>query len=158
MNNAKGFALARIAFGMVWAVDAYLKWLPGFFTTFVSYFTAALPSQPMFEEAWLHFWIALITPHAFFFALMTAILETLIAFSLLLGFYTRTFMAIGIVLSFLIWTLPEGLGGPYSSGATDISAGLIYVFVFATLWLGHSWRAYSIDNFIAKRFPSFFVW
>jgi nitrite reductase (NO-forming) len=33
----------------------------------------------------------------------------------------------------LVWGVPEGFGGPYSSGATDIGTGIIYALLFAAL-------------------------
>src|SRR5574338_1064178 len=87
--NAKGFALLRIAFGLVWAIDAYFKWQPTFFTDFVSYISGALEGQPMWIQTWIHFWLQIIGVNSHLFAFVIAIAETLIALGLIFGFLTR---------------------------------------------------------------------
>lgn len=39
----------------------------------------------------------------------------------------------GVLLSLLIYTIDEGIGGPYGPGSTDIGAAIIYVFVYVAL-------------------------
>ncbi len=41
----KGMAILRIAFGLVWAVDAWFKWQPDFINNFSSYLTGSLDGQ-----------------------------------------------------------------------------------------------------------------
>ena len=77
--------------------------------------------------------------------------ESAIAIGLICGLYTRTALLGGILLSLIIWTVPEGFGGPYMAGSTDIGTGVIYVFVLLALWAGASWRVYSVDAHFAKR-------
>jgi len=38
-------AILRIAFGLVWAVDAWFKWQPDFINNFSSYLTGSLDGQ-----------------------------------------------------------------------------------------------------------------
>ena len=62
----------------------------------------------------------------------------------------------GAILSLFIWAVPEGLGGPYSPGSTDIGTGFMYALLFVSLILINAtygpskWR---IDHLIETRFP-----
>lgn len=144
-THTKGFALLRIAFGMVWGIDAYFKWQPAFFAGFSESVKAALSNQPFLLQTWIRIWITITSYNSHHFAILTAIVETIIALGLLFGIFTRYIIYIGIILSLLIWSTAEGFGGPHTSSSTDIGAAIIYVFVFIALLLGRSWEAYSID-------------
>jgi uncharacterized membrane protein YphA (DoxX/SURF4 family) len=151
MNSQKSFALLRIAFGFIWAIDAYLKWQPAFLNGFADQVTSALSGQPMWITDWIQLWGNIVTPHAYVWGVLVALSETAIAVGLIFGFFTRTAIIGGILLSLVIWTVPEGFGGPYVPGSTDIGSGSIYVLVFIALWIGMSWKAYSIDAKLKKR-------
>ena len=158
MNSKRAFAFLRITFGALWAVDAYFKWSAVFMNGFTGYLTSALTGQPPFVQDWINIWIGIVSPHQHLFAILVALLETLIAIGLLAGFCTRATIVLGSVFALLIWSLPEGFGGPYMAGATDVGASIIYIFVFAALWMGKSWQDYSLDAALKKRYPNFFLW
>jgi nitrite reductase (NO-forming) len=147
----------RTAFGLAWAFDAYLKWQPGFLNNYLSYITDIANGQPHWLLPWFNLWSSIIKPDPNLFAWLTRIIETLIAAGLLLGVARKWVYVLGGVFALLIWAIPEGFGGPYAPGATDVGAGLIYVFVFLALIvmdyiLGRS--PYSIDYYLEKKFPS----
>jgi nitrite reductase (NO-forming) len=147
----------RAAFGLVWAIDAYLKFQPGFLTEYMDIIQGAAEGQPAWLIPWFKFWINTISLSPAFFGWSTRIIETAIAISLLLGFGRKWMYILGAIFSFLIWAVPEGLGGPYAPGATDIDAGLIYVLVFVALIvidsaLGHS--PYRVDHYIERAIPN----
>lgn len=73
------------------------------------------------------------TPYTTFFAYLVAVLETLIALALIVGFARKVTYEGAIVLSLLIWGTAEGFGGPYTSGASDIGTAIIYALMFAAL-------------------------
>jgi thiosulfate dehydrogenase [quinone] large subunit len=146
MKHQKSFAVLRIIFGFVWLIDAYFKWQPAFQTNFVSYVTGGLDGQPIWIQTWIHLWISIIGVNPYLFAMLTAIAETGIALSLILGIFTRPFIYLGILFAFVIWTTAESFGGPYKPGSTDIGAAIIYVLVFVSLLLGQSWKSLSLDN------------
>jgi uncharacterized membrane protein YphA (DoxX/SURF4 family) len=146
MKESKSFAYLRITFGFVWAIDAWFKWQPGFQDGFVGQVSMMLSGQPGWIAAWIEWWVNLVSINPHLFALMVACGETAIAIGLIFGFFTRTALLSGIILALVIWTVPEGFGGPYVSGATDIGTGIIYVFVLIALWVGESWKCYSLDN------------
>ncbi|HVM73685.1 MAG TPA: DoxX family membrane protein [Candidatus Paceibacterota bacterium] len=148
MNREKTFAMLRIGFGFVWAIDAWFKWQPAFQDGFVDQVSAMLSGQPGWINDWIQMWVNLVSINPHFFALVVALAESAIAIALIFGLFTRAALIGGIVLSLVIWTVPEGFGGPYVAGATDIGAGIIYAFALAALWLGESWKRYSVDSYI----------
>jgi uncharacterized membrane protein YphA (DoxX/SURF4 family) len=149
----KAFAVLRTIFGMVWMVDASLKWTPSFINGFSDYLTGALEGQPALAQSWIHFWINVVNVNPHFFAIMVATAETLIAFALIFGFFTEIAIWGGILLTLIIWSTAEGFGGPYVAGSTDIGSAIIYVIVFSSLWLGKSWRYYSLDSILKEKLP-----
>ena len=147
----------RTAFGLIWAMDAYLKWRPVFFNNYLSYITSIANGQPQWLLPWFNLWISLITPDPSLFAWLTRLAETTIAVGLLFGLGRKWIYVLGGVFALFIWSIPEGFGGPYVPGATDIGAGLIYVLVFITLIvmdhvLGRS--PYSVDFYLERIFPA----
>lgn len=159
MNVAedKSFAVLRIVFGMVWLVDAAFKWNPVFLNNFTDYILEGTQNQPALVQVWINLWVkgVSVDPHSF--AIIVAIAETAIALSLLLGVLTEIGIVGGIAMMFVIWSTAEGFGGPYVAGSTDIGAAIIYIIVFAALWLGRCWRYYSLDPYLRRRLP-FLYW
>ncbi len=146
----------RAAFGVVMAVDAFLKWRPAFADHYVGYLQNAAKAQPTWLSPWFHAWLGLIQGHVGFFVLATRLIETAIALGLLLGLARRITYGAGIVFSVLIWATAEGFGGPYTAGATNIGPALVYALVFVALavfarTLGST--PYSLDYYLERRFP-----
>lgn len=124
----------RVGFGLIWLVDAVLKWLPGFRGDYMDTIMGQADGMPGWQRPWLDFWTNLQHPYATFFAYLVAVLETLIAVALIVGFARKVTYEGGIVLSLLIWGTAEGFGGPYTSGASDIGTAIIYALMFAALF------------------------
>ncbi|MEO6871480.1 MAG: multicopper oxidase domain-containing protein [Chthoniobacterales bacterium] len=146
----------RAAFGVVMAVDAYLKWQPAFAAHYVGYLENAARSQPGWMAPWFNFWLQIVPPHAGLFIGATRWIETLIATGLILGFARRLTYLAGAVFSLLIWATAGGFGGPYTAGATNLGPALVYALVFIALilfarLLGST--PYSLDYLIGRRFP-----
>ena len=146
----------RATFGIFVAIDAYLKWQPGFAAHYVGYLQNAANGQPAWLAPWFHFWVRLVAPHAEVFIFATRLIETAIAIGLLFGLARRLTYIAGALFSLLIWSTAEGFGGPYTSGATNLGPALMYALVFVTAalferFLGPS--PYSLDYFIVRRFP-----
>jgi len=129
------YCWVRVGFGLIWALDATLKWLPGFRHTYPSMITDAAQGQPGWLSGWFSFWDQGIVHAPTLFAVLIALAETAIAASLILGIAQRVGYSGGIVFALLIWGIGEGFGGPYTSGATDIGAAIMYAVLFAGLWL-----------------------
>src|SRR5512141_2755929 len=126
-------AALRTIFGIIWAIDAALKWQPGFADHFVGYLQNAANGQPAWLTPWFSFWLGLVTPNPDPFIWLVRIGESLIAMGLLFGFARRWVYILGALFSLLIWSTAEGFGGPYTAGATDMGAALVYVLVFVSL-------------------------
>ena len=147
----------RAAFGVIWAIDAYLTWRPEFSAHYVGYLQNAARGQPVWLHPWFAFWIGLVTPTAALFIWLTRLLETLIAVGLLLGLARRWLYIGGGIFSLLIWSTAEGFGGPYAVGASNLGPALVYVLVFTALivfdrTLGRT--PYSVDYYLGRRFPA----
>jgi uncharacterized membrane protein YphA (DoxX/SURF4 family) len=144
----------RITFGVIWLIDAALKWLPGFRATYMSVIMAEAQGQPGWLQPWFHFWIRFQHPGAMFLAYLAAVIETLIAVALIVGFARKLTYVSAIAFSLLIWGTAEGFGGPYTAGASDIGTAIIYAVVFAGL-LALSYYAgparYSADYYIEQK-------
>jgi nitrite reductase (NO-forming) len=144
----------RIAFGLIWLIDAALKWLPGFRASYMSVIMDEAQGQPGWLQPWFHFWIRFQHPDAMFLAYLAAVAEMLIAVALIAGFARKLTYLSAIAFSLLIWGTAEGFGGPYTTGASDIGTAIIYAVVFAGL-LALSYYAgparYSADYYIEQK-------
>ncbi len=142
----KGIGVLRIAFGLVWAVDAWFKWQPGFINNFSDYLSGAQQDQPVFIHHWIGFWISTVGIDPHLFAYLVAAGETAIAIGLILGVFTNLNYVLGVVLSLIIWSTAEGFGGPYKETSTDIGAAVIYGLVFAGLYLSSAGLYLGLDR------------
>jgi len=145
----------RVTFGIIWLIDAILKWLPGFRSGYMDTIMGTRDGQPGWLRWWFDFWINLQHPQAMFFAYLVAVVETLIAVALIAGFARKTAYIAAAGFSVLIWATAEGFGGPYTSGSADIGTAIIYAVVFAGL-LALSYYAgparYSADYYLEHKF------
>lgn len=150
MTQEKKFAIVRIIFGLVWAVDATLKWMPEVRLHILDVLTQAQQGQPAFEYAWIGFWAHIASFQPVLFGTAIATIETMLAISLITGVCSRLAIILGIPFMAMIWSVPQGFGGPYAPGTTDIDSGFIYLLVFVTLLLGRAWSALSLQNLFKK--------
>ena len=145
----------RIGFGIIWLIDAVLKWLPGFKDSYMATIMTTRDGQPGWLRWWFDFWINLQHPAATFFWALVATAETLIAVALITGFARKLTYLSAIGLSLLIWSTAEGFGGPYTSGSSDIGTAIIYAVVFAGL-LALSYYVgparYSADYYLERKY------
>jgi nitrite reductase (NO-forming) len=144
----------RITFGVIWLIDAALKWTPGFRSGYMGMIMGEAKGQPGWLQPWFSFWIHLQHPAAMFFAYLVAIVETLIAAALVLGFARKLTYVSAAVFSFLIWSTVEGFGGPYTAGSTDVGTSIIYVVVFLGLLALNAYASparYSMDYYLEQR-------
>ena len=147
----KGIGLLRILFGVVWGIDAWFKWQPDFINNFTTYLSGAQADQPSPIHHWIGFWVNTIGIDPTVFAYLVAIGETAIAVALIVGAFSNLTALIGVVLSVVIWTTAEGFGGPYHAGSTDIGAAIIYVLVFAGLFLSSAGMFYGVDRWLTAK-------
>ena len=152
LREDTSFAILRIIFGLVWALDAYFKWDPAFINNLTTYLTDGAQGQPVLVQAWINLWVKGVSVDPHFFAIVVALAETAIAAGLIFGLFSKLTFSAGIAMSLVIWSTAEGFGGPYAPGSTDIGAAIIYAIVFIALWLGKSWRSFSIDKVLKETY------
>src|SRR6266581_8055176 len=146
----------RIGFGIIWLIDAILKWLPGFRSGYMDTIMGQAQDQPGWLKPWFDFWINLQHPRAAFFAYLVAAVETLIALALIAGFARKLTYISAAAFSLLIWATAEGFGGPYTSGAADIGTAVIYAVFFLGLLALSAYAGparYSADYYLEKKIP-----
>ncbi len=147
----------RAAFGILWAIAAFLTWRGSFAVNYVGYLQNAAHGQPTWLQPWFTFWLSLITPAAALFVWTTRIVETLIAIGLLFGLARKWIYLGGALFSLLIWSTAGGFGGPYAAGASNLGPALVYVLVFIALIiferiLGRN--PYTVDYYLERRWPA----
>lgn len=148
----RGVGITRIVFGLVWVVAAILQWLPQFQNTFVAQVAAAKVGQPGFIQGWVSFWANLVSVNPLLFARLLATTETMIAAFLILGIFSNLTYIVGIFLSLGIWSIPEGLGGPYVPGqTTDIGTAFPYALLFVLLLCLSAGRYYGLDQWLTSK-------
>jgi uncharacterized membrane protein YphA (DoxX/SURF4 family) len=144
----------RIAFGLIWAIDATLKWLPGFQADYMGTIMGMGQGQPGWLQPWFRFWIWLQHPNPTLFAYLTASIETLIAAALIIGFARKLTYILAAVYSIIIWSTAEGFKGPYTTSSTDIGTSVIYAVVFLGLLALNAYAGparYSLDRNLEGR-------
>ena len=142
----------RVILGIVWLIDGYLKFSPGL----VDSFPALIKSegQPAWLQPWFNFWSSITSANAAPFVYSVGALEVLLGVALVLGILRKIAYLGGMVLSLLIWAIPEGFGGPYGPGSTDIGTGIIYSFLFLSLIMINTISGpskYSLDFLIERK-------
>jgi nitrite reductase (NO-forming) len=83
------------------------------------------------------------------------VLEVALGVALVLGFMRKIAYLGGIIFSLFIWAIPEGFGGPYGPGSTDIGTGIIYSLVFLSLVIINTISGpskYSLDFLVERRY------
>jgi len=125
----------RILFGFVWLIDAFFKGQPGFRAGFAASIQGVQSGQPGFIRTWIGVWASLATHTGQLLPDIIAITETALALALILGIVRRPVYVVGAVYALFVWAVGEGFGGPYVLGTTtDVGTGIIYAFVFASLF------------------------
>jgi uncharacterized membrane protein YphA (DoxX/SURF4 family) len=138
-SSERGYGLGRWLFGLLWAFDAFWKWQPYFLMHGVDNLVQAQQGQPAWIVSYIQFFIDLISrvgPLAF--GLFAAIIETIIAASLVFKKGMDYILPIGFIYSFGLWTTAEGWGGPYGPGFTGnrgdiLGTAIIYCFILLYL-------------------------
>jgi thiosulfate dehydrogenase [quinone] large subunit len=129
-------SLLRVLFGVVWLVDAFFKWQPGFRDSFAAMLQGMVSSEPGIVKPWFQFWALTATHTGHLLPDISAVTETAIGVALILGFARRPVYVMGALYALVVWSVGEGFGGPYALGtSTDVGAALIYAFVFACLFV-----------------------
>ena len=144
----------RVLFGLVWGIDALFKWQPGFVngqTLHDELGGASHVSTPVVHQL-MQFWntVGLADPSAFAHGI--AILESLIAISLIAGLFSNVGFIGSALLSLGIWTGAEGLHLPwFRPGQTDLGPSVGYIFASLALFFAAAGAVWSVDALIGPR-------
>ena len=147
----------RVIFGVVWTIDGAFKFQPGFADSLAQMISDAGQGQPSWLQPWFAFWSQTVSTNPGFFVSTIGVLELALGFALLLGFMRKVAYTAGIFLSLVIWSVPEGFGGPYGPSSTDIGTGIIYAFVFLLLMIINAAfgpSRWSLDYAVERRWPA----
>jgi uncharacterized membrane protein YphA (DoxX/SURF4 family) len=147
-------AAVRIGFGLVWAVDATFKWLPGFIhgqTIRDELGQGASIHTPVIHQ-WLQMWHAIGGASPGAFAVATAITETAIALGLVFGVFSNAVFVGSALYSLGIWSSAEAFGLPWSTpGITDVGPSAAYIFASLALLHAHAGATWSVDTWLRAR-------
>ena len=144
----------RIGFGVVWAIDATFKFLPGFVhgqTLPDELGKGAEVKTPIIHQ-WIQLWHSIGTSHPGAFAVGIGILEVAIAVGLLLGAFSNVAFLGSAIFSFGIWSAAEGFHLPWTkSGITDLGPSVGYIFASLALYLLAAGATWSLDDAVLRR-------
>lgn len=149
--------IVRIVFGVFWLIDGVLKFSPNLVQAFPDMVRSAAAGQPSWLAGWFSSWASVVSSNPSFFVYSIGIVEILIAFCIITGFMRKITYLVTFFISLLIWSVPEGFGGPYGPGSTDIGTGVVYAltsFLLLIINATSGTSRYSLDRFIESRFPA----
>jgi nitrite reductase (NO-forming) len=154
LRRLHGAAGVRIAFGVIWAIDAIFKFLPGFVhgQTLSKELGAGADVQTPIIHQWIQLWhgAALSAPTAF--AVGTGVIEVLIAVAMLLGAFSNFLFIGSAIWSFGIWSAAEGFHLPWSkSGITDLGPSVAYIVASLVLFYAAAGATWSVNPWLKPR-------
>jgi nitrite reductase (NO-forming) len=147
-------AAVRIAFGLVWAVDASFKWLPGFIhgqTLSDELGQGSSVHTPVVHQ-WIQVWHAVATSAPGAFAVGTAVIETCIALAMVTGFLSNAVFLGSAVYALGVWSSAEAFGLPWSApGITDLGPAVAYIFAALALFHASAGATWSVDALLRPK-------
>ncbi|MFY9806551.1 MAG: hypothetical protein WAK86_04705 [Pseudonocardiaceae bacterium] len=149
LRRLHGAAVVRIGFGVIWAIDASFKWLPGFVhgQTLDNELGSAKKIQTPVVHQWIELWHSVATAHPAVFATSIGVVETLIAVGLIFGAFSNVVFIGSAIVSFAIWSAAEGFHLPWSrSGITDLGPSVGYIFASLALFFACAGTTWSLDT------------
>jgi nitrite reductase (NO-forming) len=154
---AVALVIMRVIFGAFWLIDGSLKLQPGMVQAFPGLIKTVASGQPSWLAGWFSFWASTTSSNAAPAVYSIAFLELALGTCLVLGVMRKLAYIVSFFYSLVIWSVPEGFGGPYGPGSTDIGTGIVYaltslLFLLIIGIFGPS--PFSLDYQIEKRFPA----
>jgi uncharacterized membrane protein YphA (DoxX/SURF4 family) len=148
LRRLHGAAVVRIGFGLVWAIDASFKWLPGFVhgQTLGDKLGKGKTIRTPVIHQWIELWHSAATSAPGAFAVGTGIVETLIALGLVFGAFSNLVFLGSAVFSLGIWSAAEGFHLPWTKpGITDLGPSVAYIFASLALYYACAGSTWSLD-------------
>lgn len=150
--------LFRVLFGVIWLIDGTLKFAPGFADSLPGQVQAQI--RPGWLHDWFVFWFNQVSANPSLYATLVGTFEVLIGLGLVFGFMRKIVYVAGAILSLFIWAVPEGFGGTYGPGSTDIGTGAAYALVFVALIVinaTYGTSRWSLDYWLERAWPRWAV-
>jgi uncharacterized membrane protein YphA (DoxX/SURF4 family) len=147
----------RIVFGIIWIIDGTFKFYYNYSNQFATDVGIAASGQPAWLAGWFSFWQTQANGDPHLWVYMAGTFELLLGLALIFGFMRKIAYSLGIVLSMFIWAVPEGFGGAYGPGSTDIGTGIVYAVVMVLLIIleaTYGPTRLSLDMWLEQRWPS----
>jgi nitrite reductase (NO-forming) len=144
----------RIAFGVLWTIDAVFKWLPGFIhgQTLGDELGAGGKVRTPVIHQWILLWHAIGTSHPGAFAIATAVIESCIALGLLFGVFSNLVFVGSALWSFGIWSAGEAFHLPWTTpGMTDLGPSAAYWIASLALLFAAGGAMWSLDGWVRPR-------
>jgi hypothetical protein len=147
----RALSWARIVFGVFFAINLGLHFNPQYAVQFAANVSHAAQAA---QAPWLGAWAAGVLQVMTFVGMSKAVallfgVEALLTVGLLTGWGFPALAWTGLVYELFLWSTLGGLGGPYTSGATDPGTAIVYALGFALLlllrgWQGAAWSAAAL--------------
>lgn len=148
-------SITRIVFGLIWLVDSFFKFQPDFIKSLPDLIKEGAASQPAWLGGWFNLWVNVTSSNPTPWAYLIGLTELGLAISLIFGFMRKIGYSVGILTSLIIWSVPEGFGGPYGPTSTDIGTGIIYAVVFVLFIVINNLEGpskLSVDYYIEQKY------
>lgn len=126
-HAARGMELLRVGLGVVWAAS-------------LGYFL--VPSTG--------YWSGLVAAHSLYFAWAIALATAYLAVAFLMGVTTRLASAVGAIVSIAFLITQFGTSFAFLGG-TGVGPQLLYLAIYASLWVGGAGRLWAVDGALWKR-------
>lgn len=147
-------AVMRIVLGVVWAVNASMKWRPSFLDggIFAHQFGIHDNVTTPIIRQWIDLWQHVSAAIPAGMGVGSAIVETLIALGLLTGTLTNAVCVVNVIYSFGVWSAAEAFGLPWTTtGSTDVGPSIGYIIAALLLLATHGSSLWSVDRVLRPR-------
>jgi nitrite reductase (NO-forming) len=144
----------RIAFGLIWAINASFKWLPGFIKgqSLDHQFAIHDNVQTPVIHQWISAWHDVASASPMSFAIGSAVIESLIALALIFGIFSNVVLIGSAIYSFGIWSGAEAFGLPWNApGITDIGPSVGYIIASLALFCAAAGSIWSVDRILRPK-------
>ncbi len=144
----------RCIFGVIWIIDGMLKFVFPEPDLLANMLQNVSQGQPDWLAPWFSFWSSALSVNPAGIYYITSTLELALGACLIVGLLQKIDYLGGMVLAFIIWSVPEGFGGPYGMGSTDIGTALMYIVIYFALIvidISNGPNPYTLDARISKK-------
>ncbi|OYV37010.1 MAG: hypothetical protein B7Z83_05380 [Thiomonas sp. 20-64-5] len=150
----RALSWARIAFGVFFAINLGLHFNPQYAAQFAAEVSRA--AQAAGQPHWLGVWAAGVLQVMAAVGMGKAVallfgIEALLTVGLLVGWAFPALAWSGLVYELFLWSTLGGLGGPYTSGATDPGTAIVYALGFGLLLLLRGWQGAAWSDAALRR-------